>query len=125
MRYKRIGTITLIISLVFFIIEIIISNIYKINNIIFLIKLWPIIFILLGIEVLLGSKYLSKRNLKIKFSLKSLLILFLIILSLAFLSKLNYISMNRIQGLNERINHKIINEKNIYKRFINSNFDRL
>lgn len=91
-KEKRVGSFTFGISLILFGICIIIQTFTKIDVLKYLLMLWPIIFIILGIEVLY---FASKKNVKIKYDILSIIMVLFILLFAGIFSFVNY-GVNKI-----------------------------
>ncbi|WP_125153557.1 DUF4097 family beta strand repeat-containing protein [Clostridium rectalis] len=93
MRQWKVGSITLGLTLIFLGIIFIIGNIYNFTIIGKLIRLWPLILIGLGIEILICNFYFGKQNEKLKITGSSIF-MFLILL---FLSATLFVASNIIE----------------------------
>lgn len=102
MKIKRVGTITLAVALIALGVLIFISQINNVYTLDLALKLWPIILILLGVEILwcrFGSK---DEEVVVKYDILSILLVFVILFT-----NLTLYAMLEI-GVIERIRELII-----------------
>jgi hypothetical protein len=79
MRKWRVGTISMALLLIVLGITILLSQLIDSFKISYIIKWWPVVLIILGIEILLHAKFSNEENPKINFDFKSIILIILIL----------------------------------------------
>jgi predicted membrane protein len=97
LKNKRVGSITFGIMLIVFGITFFIQSVFKIDVAKYVSMFWPIIFILLGIEILY---YNTKSDIIVKYDIKGTIFLFIIICFGMMIGFLDY-CMNEIANNND------------------------
>ncbi len=80
MKNKRVGTISMAIVLIAFGVLTFISQISKVSALDIALKLWPLILILLGLEILY-CRFIYKDEVIIKYDILSIFIVFIILIT--------------------------------------------
>jgi len=81
MRQWRVGTLTMGLLLVLTGVGLLLGQFNKLAVVDFSLKWWPLLFILLGIEVLLQNQFKKDENSKIRYDIFSIIIILLIVLT--------------------------------------------
>lgn len=120
-KERRVGTYTFGIMLIIIGISIIVMTFTNFDFLRYLLMLWPIVLIGLGIEVLYLN---SKSNIKIKIDFVSIILMGVVLFFTAIFSIGNY-CVNKVL-YDEDIKGKIINEyldRNYYEQFYTEKFE--
>ncbi|OLS03468.1 LiaI-LiaF-like domain-containing protein [Tissierella creatinophila] len=79
MKTKRVGTLSMAFVLIFFGVILLISQVSKVSGVELFIKFWPVILIIIGLEVLYYV-YINGDDIKIKYDVFSIFIVIFILL---------------------------------------------